>query len=77
MRFPSPPRSHFVTRCVFVLTVLCFCFPLSVLAQTLNITTNPPGATVELNGVPSGTTPFEQKFSALRVHATLQPLDSH
>jgi hypothetical protein len=57
-------------RCVFVLAVLCFCFPHSVSAQTLKITTNPPGATVELNGVPAGTTPFEQKFPGGYFHRT-------
>jgi|SRR5580704_6631663 hypothetical protein len=42
------------------LASLLLCASLS--AQSLKITSTPPGATVELDGVASGTTPFEKKF---------------
>lgn len=39
-------------------------------AQSLKITSDPPGATVELDGVPVGTTPFEKKFPGGFFHRT-------
>lgn len=56
----NPPRS-----------LLCFFFPLGlsllalaapVHAATLRISSDPPGATVEINGVVAGTTPYEMKI---------------
>ncbi len=41
------------------ITITLFCA--SVSAQTLKVTSNPPGATVEINGVVVGTTPYEAK----------------
>lgn len=37
-------------------------FPLAVSANTLTITTTPPGATVEIDGMIVGTTPFTEKY---------------
>jgi S1-C subfamily serine protease len=54
--------------------LLCTSVPLS--AQSLKITSNPPGATVELDGVPAGTTPFEKKFPGGYFHRTLTALGS-
>jgi S1-C subfamily serine protease len=42
----------------------------SLCAQSLKITSNPPGATVELDGIASGTTPFEKKFPGGYFHRT-------
>jgi len=39
-------------------------------ADSLKITSNPPGATVELDGVPVGTTPFEKEFPGGYFHRT-------
>ena len=48
-----------VTRCAVLLLLCC---PLSAVADKLQITSAPPGATVELDGVASGVTPFEKDF---------------
>jgi hypothetical protein len=56
----------------FVSFFLCTSVPLP--AQSLKITSNPPGATVELDRVPSGTTPFEKKFPGGYFHRTLTAL---
>src|SRR5712692_4259937 len=42
----------------------------SVLADKLQITSTPPGATVELDGVAAGTTPFEKDFPGGYFHKT-------
>lgn len=39
-------------------------------ADTLKITSNPPGATVEIDGVPTGTTPFEKDLPGGYFHRT-------
>jgi S1-C subfamily serine protease len=44
--------------------------PSSVLADTLKITSNPPGATVEINGVSVGTTPYEEEVPGGYFHKT-------
>ena len=46
------------------------CLPTSTRAEALKITSNPPGATVELDGVPAGTTPFEKDFPGGYFHRT-------
>lgn len=51
------PLSAALLLCCIALTCIC-----PAAAQSLKITSNPPGATVELDGVVAGTTPFEQKF---------------
>jgi len=45
-------------------------------AETLKITSNPPGATVELDGVASGTTPFEKDFPGGYFHKTKTSMGS-
>ena len=46
------------------------CFVASSSADTLKITSSPPGATVELDGVTLGVTPFEKDFPGGYVHRT-------
>jgi S1-C subfamily serine protease len=62
--FPFSPRHLFAA-----LPALLF-FAVASPAQSLTITSNPPGATVELNGVPAGKTPFEKKFPGGYFHRT-------
>jgi serine protease Do len=45
-------------------------------ADTLKITSTPPGATVEINGVPAGTTPFEKDYPGGYFHKTLTSMGS-
>jgi serine protease Do len=49
---------------------LLFCFVASSSADTLKITSSPPGATVELDGVAVGSTPFEKDFPGGYFHLT-------
>lgn len=70
MHSPSPRRIL-----LFVFLPLLFLFsslglPRFSSAQSLKITSDPPGATVELDGVPVGTTPFEKKFPGGFFHRT-------
>lgn len=44
--------------------------PKLCLAQSLKIDSNPPGAAVELDGVPAGTTPLDKKFPGGYFHRT-------
>ena len=44
--------------------------PTAVLSDTLKITSNPPGATVEINGVSVGTTPYEEEVPGGYFHKT-------
>ncbi len=48
-----------VTLCAVLLLVCC---PSRAVADKLRITSTPPGATVELDGVAAGVTPFEKDF---------------
>jgi len=52
------------------LYVTSLCLPFSAFADSLKITSNPPGATVELNGVLAGTTPFEKDLPGGYFHRT-------
>jgi len=61
-----PSRSVFLF--LFALS-LCLCSP-SALADTLKITSTPPGATVEINGVAVGTTPYEEEVPGGYFHKT-------
>jgi serine protease Do len=56
--------------------VLLAC-PSSVFADKLHITSTPPGATVELDGVVVGTTPFEKDFPGGYFHKPKTALSSH
>jgi S1-C subfamily serine protease len=60
------------SRSRICLCTLCFLLacPFRASAEKLQITSNPSGATVELNGVPAGTTPFEKDFPGGFFHKT-------
>jgi hypothetical protein len=47
--------------CFYALLFFLTC-PAQALADKLRITSNPLGATVEINGVSMGTTPFEKEY---------------
>jgi serine protease Do len=53
-----------------IFTSLLLCFVTSSSAETLKITSSPPGATVELDGVTVGSTPFEKDFPGGYFHRT-------
>jgi len=57
-------------RRFFVIAPLFLCFVVPCSAESLKITSNPPGASVELNGAPVGTTPFERSFPGGYFHRT-------
>jgi S1-C subfamily serine protease len=59
-------RSQFLSLFSFM---VCFCSP-STRADTLKITSNPPGATVEINGVAVGKTPYEDEVPGGYFHKT-------
>src|SRR5277367_928927 len=59
-----------LTLRLFHLAVFLLCASVSLSAQSLKITSTPPGATVELDGVTAGTTPFEKKFPGGYFHRT-------
>ena len=61
-----PSRSVFLF--LFALSV-CLCSPFAR-ADTLKITSTPPGATVEINGVAVGTTPYEEEVPGGYFHKT-------
>jgi S1-C subfamily serine protease len=60
------PSLHRLSAIAFLL--LCYVAPCT--AETLRITSNPPGASVELDGVLVGTTPFEKSFPGGYFHRT-------
>src|SRR5215470_12222173 len=47
-----------------------FLIPIGVSAEKLTITSTPPGATVEINGIVAGTTPFEKDYPGSYFHRT-------
>ena len=51
-------------------TLLLLLCPASAAAETLKISSKPPGATVEINGVLEGTTPFEKDYPGGYFHKT-------
>ena len=53
-----------------IVASLFLCFVASSSADTLKITSSPPGATVELDGVTVGVTPFEKDFPGGYFHRT-------
>lgn len=50
--------------------LVLFVFPSSAFAEKLRITSNPSGATVEIDGAPVGTTPFEKDYPGGYFHKT-------
>src|SRR2546427_13219961 len=65
-------RSEFI--CCAVLVLLAW--PARVLADKLQITSTPPGATVELDGVAAGVTPLEKDFPGGYFHKTRTSMGS-
>jgi S1-C subfamily serine protease len=57
-------------------TLLIFLCPLGVKAETLRITSKPSGATVEIDGVIAGTTPFEKEYPGGYFHKTRTSMGS-
>lgn len=62
---PHPSLRH-----LLVFVVLLFCQLAPTFSETLRIISTPSGATVELNGVVAGTTPFEKNFPGGYFHRT-------
>jgi serine protease Do len=62
------PRLSLFRPAIF--TSLLLCFLASASAGALKITSSPPGATIELDGVVVGTTPFEKDFPGGYFHRT-------
>jgi len=56
-----------LTFCAALFLLAC---PPRAIADTLQITSNPSGATVELDGIAAGTTPFEKDFPGGFFHKT-------
>jgi S1-C subfamily serine protease len=54
----------------FVIASLLLCFVAPSSAESLKITSNPPGASVEIDGVQVGTTPLEKSFPGGYFHRT-------
>jgi len=63
-----PIQSRAVAVCACLVVALCA--PPLVRADTLKITSTPAGATVELNGVVVGTTPYQVKYPGGYFHGT-------
>ena len=57
------------------IVLLLFC-PVHALADTLKITSKPSGATVEIDGVLAGTTPFEKDYPGGYFHKTKTSMGS-
>ncbi|HEY6944912.1 MAG TPA: trypsin-like peptidase domain-containing protein [Candidatus Acidoferrum sp.] len=58
------------SRLLFFTTLILLAFPTLACAEKLRITSNPPGATVEIDGVNVGTTPFEKEYPGGYFHKT-------
>jgi hypothetical protein len=56
--------------------LLLLSFPARAAADTLKITSTPPGATVEIDGVRAGTTPFETDYPGGYLHKTKTSMGS-
>src|SRR5215470_8293771 len=55
---------------ILVVAYLLLACPVCTLAEKLRITSNPTGATVEIDGVAAGTTPFEKDYPGGYFHKT-------
>jgi hypothetical protein len=60
----------------FTVVLLVFVYPALIRADKLQIVSTPPGATVEINGVGVGTTPFVKEFPGGYFHRTKTALGS-
>lgn len=65
-----PFMLRLTVRDTLLLATLFCCGPGVVQAEDLKISSNPPGAIVELNGVDAGTTPFVKSFPGGYFHRT-------
>ena len=63
-------RRILLTRSLVLVFAACVLIAPTTPAQSLKITSDPPGATVELDGVPAGATPFEKNFPGGYFHRT-------
>jgi len=66
-----------LSRSGLLLSTAAICLlvnPAPAAADTLRITSNPPGATVEIDGVIAGTTPYEKDFPGGYFHKTKSSL---
>jgi len=63
-------------RAITSATLLCGLLSFPALADKLRITTLPPGATVQINGVLVGVTPYEQSIPGGYLHKTKTSLGS-
>jgi hypothetical protein len=70
MRFPLRIAPLLAVSPALTLMLVSLSLPNFCLAQSLKIDSNPPGATVELDGVPAGTTPLDKKFPGGYFHRT-------
>jgi hypothetical protein len=62
---------------VLLVSAACvLCWPGTVFAEKLQITSNPSGATVEIDGVAAGSTPFEKDFPGGYFHRTRTAIGS-
>jgi serine protease Do len=60
-----------------LVAILCaFLSPITTRGEKLQITSTPPGATVEIDGVAVGTTPYERDYPGGYFHKTKTPLGS-
>src|SRR5258708_25467772 len=60
------PRSHLLLSFAFALSL----YPAFTRADTLKITSTPPGASVEIDGVMVGTTPYKAEVPGGYFHKT-------
>jgi len=67
----QPSRRHCLYASTGLLSILV-CAPLAsrAIAETLTITSAPPGATVEINGLKAGTTPYKTDYPGGYFHKT-------
>ena len=65
-----PSRQRHLSLCAFTVFLSVPCLTPQVHADKLQITSTPPGATVELDGVPEGITPFEKEVPGGFFHRT-------
>ena len=63
-------------RALTIATLVCGLLSFPALADKLRITTVPPGATVQINGVLVGITPYEQSIPGGYLHKTKTALGS-
>ena len=70
----NPPFAH--VRALASATLVCALLSLPALADKLRITTIPPGATVQINGVLVDITPYEQNVPGGYLHKTKTSLGS-